>query len=39
VAARLAAALDAWNQELIEPAFPGAGGQAAKGKKAAKKQP
>lgn len=38
VAARLAAALEAWNQELIEPAFPGTGGQAAKGKKAAKKQ-
>ena len=26
VAARLAAALDAWNKELIDPVFPGAGG-------------
>jgi arylsulfatase A-like enzyme len=34
VKARLAAALDAWNGELIEPAFPGLGGQANKGKKA-----
>ena len=39
VAARLAAALDAWNQELIDPVFPGATGQPGKAKKAAKKQP
>jgi arylsulfatase A-like enzyme len=39
VKARLAAALDAWNGELVEPAFPGLGGQPNKGKKAAKKQP
>jgi arylsulfatase A-like enzyme len=38
VAARLAAALDAWNQELVEPAFPGAGGQPGKAKKNAKKK-
>ena len=39
VTARLAAALDAWNKELIDPVFPGAGGQPGKAKKAAKKQP
>jgi arylsulfatase A-like enzyme len=38
VAARLAAALDAWNRELIDPVFPGAGGQPAKAKKNAKKK-
>ena len=40
VRARLAAALDAWNGELIDPVFPGAGGRPANSKKsAAKKQP
>ena len=40
VKARLAAALDAWNRELVEPVFPGAGNRPAKAKKsAAKKQP
>ena len=38
VAARLAAALDAWNKELIDPVFEGAGGNRnAKGKKAGQK--
>jgi arylsulfatase A-like enzyme len=40
VAARLAAALDAWNKELIDPVFPGAGpNRANKAKKNTKKQP
>lgn len=40
VTARLAAALDAWNKELIAPVFDGAQGRNAKGKKGgAKKQP
>jgi arylsulfatase A-like enzyme len=40
VKARLAAALDAWNRELIDPVFPGAGNRPAKAKKnAGKKQP
>jgi arylsulfatase A-like enzyme len=41
VAARLAAALEAWNRELIEPAFQGATGRAGKAKKkgATNKQP
>jgi hypothetical protein len=41
VAARLAAALEAWNRELIEPVFQGATGRAGKAKKkgATNKQP
>ncbi len=38
VAARLAAALEAWNRELVEPAFPGATGRNAKSKKGAAKK-
>lgn len=34
VAARLAAALETWNQELIEPVFPGLGARKGKAKKA-----
>ncbi len=37
-AARLAVALDVWNKELVEPVFPGAGGQPGKAKKNAKKK-
>lgn len=37
VVARLAAALEAWNKELVDPVFPGASGRP-KAKKAAKKQ-
>ena len=37
---RLAAALDAWNLELMDPVFPGAGNRPTKAKqKAAKNQP
>ncbi len=40
IAARLAAALEAWSKELVEPAFPGASGRNPKSKKGgAKKQP
>jgi arylsulfatase A-like enzyme len=38
VARRLAAALDAWNKELIDPVFPGAGGRPGKAKKGEKKK-
>ncbi len=38
IGARLARTLDAWNRELIEPVFPGAGGRGAKGKKAGPKK-
>ncbi len=39
VAARLAAALAAWDKELVPPAFPGLGARQGKNKKAAKKEP
>ncbi len=38
IAARLAAALEAWNKELVEPAFPGAAGRTAPGKKGGAKK-
>jgi arylsulfatase A-like enzyme len=38
VASRLAAALDAWNKELIDPVFPGLGARKGQTKKKAKKK-